>query len=135
MIFEDDVKFLADPMHPLAEVAAELPPEWDMLYLGISPNKPYVRHSAHLFRVNGGYTTHAILWHNKKGGVVEFILKNKMDIAKWDVYLSSVIHPKFNCFVIYPMLCTQRDTGQTDTCKRSDASSILKNYKKYIIAS
>jgi len=130
LIFEDDVKFLGDPMQPIVDAAKELPPDWDILYLGISPSKPYHKYSDHLYRVNGGYTTHAMLWRNRKGGVVEYILKDRLSIMKWDVYLSSVIHPLFKCFCLYPLLCTQRQE-KSDTCHRSDASSIERNYKKY----
>jgi GR25 family glycosyltransferase involved in LPS biosynthesis len=132
MVFEDDVMFLNDPMHPIAEVAQELHPAWDMLYLGISPTQKYLKVSPHLYKCNGGYTTHAIIWRYRQGGAVEYILNHKKDILKWDVFLSSVIHKKFNCFVIYPILCTQRQV-QSDTCKRSDAGSIVRNYNKYCV--
>jgi hypothetical protein len=118
-------------MLSISQAIAELPKGWDMLYLGISPNQKYVKVSPHLYKVNGGYTTHAILWNNKEKGVVDFILNHRVDILKWDVYLSAIIHRMFNVYVIYPILCTQRETGQTDTCKRSDVSTIIKNYNKY----
>ena len=131
LVFEDDVLFLADPTLPMAEAASELPPNWDMLYLGISPTQRYQRYSEHLFRVNGGYTTHAILWHNRKHGAVEYIFSHRNDILKWDVYLSSVIHKIFNCLVIWPLLCTQIQY-KSDTCIKSAASSIQRNYLKFI---
>ncbi len=129
IILEDDVVFLEDPMFPIAEVIKELPSSWDMLYLGISPQEKYERYSPHLFKVGDGYTTHAIMWHNKKNGVVDYIMSHKQEILKWDVYLN-VVHKIFNCFVIYPLLCTQRQE-KSDTCQRSDASSIIRNYNKY----
>lgn len=132
LVFEDDVLFLAaDPMLPIAQAAGELPPNWDMLYLGISPMQKYMKASPHLYKVNGGYTTHAILWHNRKHGAVEYIFSHRNDILRWDVYLSSVIHKIFNCFVVFPLLATQRQE-KSDTCKRSDANSIQRNYLKFI---
>jgi GR25 family glycosyltransferase involved in LPS biosynthesis len=130
MILEDDVLFLDNPWKPIAYAMNELPNIWSMLYLGISPQGEYVRYSPHLFKVNGGHTTHAIIWDNKPKGVVEYILQHRNEIQKWDVYLSTVIHKLFECFVIYPILCVQRQE-QSDTCHRSDASSILHNYNKY----
>jgi GR25 family glycosyltransferase involved in LPS biosynthesis len=132
MIFEDDVLFLEDPMQPIAKVIEELPQNWDMLYLGISPSQKYEKFSPHLYRVNGGYTTHAILWHNRPNGAVNFALSHRKDILKIDVFLGATVHKIFNCFVIYPLLCTQRQE-KSDTCHRSDAGSIIRNYNKFIV--
>ena len=131
LIFEDDVLFLDDPMLSIARVIGELPPDWDMLYLGISPTQKYKRHSNHLFKVNGGYTTHAILWNNKEHGIVDYVLSHRDQILKIDVFASAVLHKIFGCYVIYPLLCTQRQE-QSDTCKRSDASSIKRNYNRFV---
>lgn len=135
LVLEDDFFFLKNPKIPILNALRELDgyynAHWDMLYLGISPTQIYERFSKHLFKVNGGVTTHAIIWNNRKDGVVDFILNHKNDIPKWDVYLSTIIHRMFNCFVIYPILCTQRQE-QSDTCRRSDASSIIRNYNKYV---
>lgn len=132
MTFEDDVEFLSDPTIAIQEVFKELPLEWDILYFGISPAKPYERISDHLFKVDGGYCTHAMLWRNREGGVVDYILKHRDEVLKIDVFLSSVIHKKFNCYVVYPLLATQRQF-QSDTCQRSDVSTIVKNYNKFCV--
>lgn len=131
LVFEDDVLFISDPMEPIAEVIEELPSDWDMLYLGISPSQEYKKFSPHLYRVNGGYTTHAILWHNRSNGAVNYVLTHRKDILKIDVFLGATVHKIFNCFVIFPILCTQRQE-KSDTCHRSDASSIERNYHKFI---
>lgn len=131
LVFEDDVLFLSEPLPRLMQVVEEeLPHGWDMLYLGISPTRKYRRETPHLFRVNGGYTTHAILWHNKPDGAIDYILTHRDEIGKIDNFYSDVIHKRFGCFVIYPMLATQ---GQykSDTCKRSDAGSIIRNFNRF----
>lgn len=132
LIFEDDVLFVNNPVMLIPQAMANLPELWDMLYLGISPLRPYNRYSNHLFRVDGGHTTHAIIWHNRPNGAVEYILNHRNDILKWDTYLSMEIHKIFNCFVIFPLLCTQRQE-KSDTCHRSDASSIIRNYNRFIV--
>lgn len=127
-IFEDDVKFLMKLEGTIG--TEQLPTDWDCLYLGASPKEPQVRYSENLFRLKNAHVTHAIIWHNRKNGAVEYILSHRGDIRKYDDYLATVIQPMFNCFVIYPMVATQVQF-QSDTCKRSDVSTILTNYNKY----
>ena len=128
-IFEDDCEFIGDPS--LLEVAIrELPSDWDCLYLGASPQEPQERYSDHLFRLKNAWCTHAIIWHTREGGAVEYILKNREKINKFDVFLSQEVFPNFNCFLIYPLLCTQYQS-QSDCCSHSDLSTIVKNYNKY----
>jgi GR25 family glycosyltransferase involved in LPS biosynthesis len=132
MIFEDDIEFLTEPSAVMIKAIEQLPKDWDMLYLGLSPQKPQERYSENLFKVNGAYCTHAILWNNRFGGALKYILLNKVDILKIDVYLSAVIHPKFNCFATYPMIVTQKQT-KSDCCSKSDLSTLVKNYNKYCV--
>jgi GR25 family glycosyltransferase involved in LPS biosynthesis len=131
-IYEDDVKFL----HRLELVhiaMLQLPDDWDCLYLGASPKEPQQRYSGNLFRLKNAHVTHAIIWHNRKGGVVEYILSHSSHIRKYDDYLATVIQPQFNCFVTYPMIATQQTIGNSDTCTRNDLSTIIKNYNKFCI--
>jgi GR25 family glycosyltransferase involved in LPS biosynthesis len=131
IIFEDDVVFLRDAVSSMVDALNQLIVETtDCLYLGASPKEPQERYSKNLFKLNNAHTTHAIFWHNRKGGAVEYILEHKQDIGKWDDFLANVIQPKFNCFVTYPMIATQRQY-LSDTCRRSDVSTILTNHTLY----
>lgn len=129
-VMEDDIQFLTYPHPALDKAFDEMPLDFDMLYLGISPLKKYERYSEHLFKVDGGHTTHCIIYNNRKGGVVDFILSNKDKVMKWDVFLSNVVHPLFKCYCTYPLTCMQRQT-RSNVSKRSDVSTILRNYQKY----
>lgn len=129
-VYEDDFLFLDNPIYAIENAMAELPKIWDMLYLGISPRVPFKRHSANLYKVGGGYTTHAIIWNNRKGGAKDYILNHKIEILKLDVFFNAVIHKMFNCFVIYPILCTQWD-NKSNTCYNSGVETIVKNYNKF----
>lgn len=133
MVLEDDVHFLHEPSEIIIKCMEQIPPDWDMLYLGCSPQRPQERYSDNLFRVNSAWCLHAVIWNNRFNGAMKYMLQHKEDIAKIDVYLSAVIHPKFNCFVTYPLVATQRVTNQSDTCTRSDVTTIEKNYQKYCI--
>lgn len=132
MIFEDDVRFVLPSSEILLSVS-ELPRDWDCLYLGVSPRSPQSRYSKHLFKLSGDcYTTHAMLWHTRPKGAVEYILDHKDEIQKIDVYFAEVIQPKFNMFVCSPMAAIQHQY-QSDTCGRSDVSTVVTNYEKYCI--
>ena len=131
VILEDDISVINDP-NIVPKAIEQLPDDWDCLYFGASPKEPQERYSANLFRLKNAHVTHAIMWHNRPGGAVEYILNHKEDIRKIDDYIATIIQPKFNCFVTYPMVMTQIQT-QSDTCARSDLSTILTNYQKYCI--
>jgi len=133
MVFEDDVHFLYDKDTTdlvLNKALQQIPSDWDCLFLGASPQQPQERYSDNLFRLKNAYTTHAILWHTRPNGAIEYILKNKDRINKIDVFFSSEIFTTFNCYLVYPLLVTQRQT-QSDCCKRSDLSTIVRNYNLY----
>lgn len=129
MILEDDVKFIADTKI-IMDATLQLPDDWDCLYLGASPKEPQERYSESLFRLKNAHVTHAIIWRNRPNGAIEYILSHKSDIRKYDDYLATVIQPMFNCFVTHPMVTIQVQF-KSDTCGRSDVSTIEKNYNLY----
>ena len=130
-IFEDDVKFL-HPFSSLDIIMKQLPKEWDCLYLGGNPQKPQERYSLNLFRCTDTLCTHAIIWHNRKGGVINYILDHKDEIKKIDVFFRNEIQTNFNCFLTDPLICTQWQY-QSDTCRRSNVGAIAYNYSRYCI--
>jgi GR25 family glycosyltransferase involved in LPS biosynthesis len=132
-ILEDDVLFLGDYHSAVENAMWELPNEWDALFLGASPQEPFERYSEHLFKMGKAFTTHAIIWHTRYKGAVEFILSNKKDIHKIDVFFNDFIYSNFNCYCIYPLLCIQSGSFSSDTCKVSDVSTISKNYNLFCI--
>lgn len=132
LILEDDVLFVNDYYDVMIPAMAELPTDWDCLYLGASPKQPQERYSEHLFRLKNAHVTHGILWHNRKNGAVEYILNYKDEILKIDDFFAREVQPNFNCFVVYPILATQAEF-KSDTCHRSDVSTIITNYQKYCI--
>lgn len=134
VVYEDDVIFLYNREEFtdfLLFAMEELPKNWDVLYLGASPQGPQQRYSPHLYRLSKAWTTHAIMW-NPHSTVINDILnaEDRDEIGKWDVFLSEKIMPNYNVFVTWPILCSQRQY-KSDTCTRSDVSTILVNYKKY----
>jgi GR25 family glycosyltransferase involved in LPS biosynthesis len=130
MVLEDDAMFLEGITDAMGLWEFDLPKDWDMLYLGCSPQSPQQKHSDFLYKITEAKCTHAIIWHNRVGGAIDYILAHKDEIKKFDRYLMEVIQPKFNCFCIYPMLVTQRES-KSNIAQRSDVSTILKNFNKY----
>jgi GR25 family glycosyltransferase involved in LPS biosynthesis len=128
-IYEDDVMFL-QPLEVMYKALDQLPDDWDCLYLGASPKEPQERYSENLFRLKNAHVTHAIIWYKRIGGAVEYILSHKDEIKKIDDFFATVIQPRFNCFVAYPIVAIQKQF-QSDTCHRSDVSTIQKNYNLY----
>jgi GR25 family glycosyltransferase involved in LPS biosynthesis len=133
LILEDDCEFLQPKETTdfvIKNALNQLCSDWDALYLGASPQEPQERYSNNLFRLRNAKCTHAILWHNRPNGALQYILEHKHDIGKIDRYLYEVIMPKFQIYATYPMLVTQKQT-RSDIAQRSDCSTILKNYNKY----
>ena len=132
LVLEDDVVFLGDYHSAVEQAMAELPRDWDCLFLGASPQEPFEVYSEHLFNMGKSFTTHAIIWHNRPNGAVEYILSHRYKINKIDVFFNAEIYPLFNCFLIYPLLVTQKQF-KSDTCTRSDVSTIITNYNRFCI--
>lgn len=112
LVCEDDVCFLdADLSKPLFEAAMkELPPDWDMLYLGGNPKVPQFRFSKHLFWSEGGiHTNHAILYAQKAR---EYILGHfdyrTDEIATYDHWLFMKGQKIMKVFIMSPMIAFQR---------------------------
>ncbi|MFK5282717.1 hypothetical protein ACI3PL_24440, partial [Lacticaseibacillus paracasei] len=57
------------------------------------------------------WTTHAYIINLTNKELVEDILK--ADNTEIDRYYVDVIHPKYRCYMIYPMACIQR-AGHSD---------------------
>jgi len=130
-VFEDDVTFLDNFHNSLGKAMSQLPEHWDVLYLGSNLQSPVTRHSENLFKINEAWCAHAVIYNNREEGVVDYILQHRPEIRKFDVFLSKEVNNKFNCFVIYPMLCDQR-VSPSDICELTDVSQIQKNYNKFI---
>jgi GR25 family glycosyltransferase involved in LPS biosynthesis len=128
LIFEDDAMFVNDMA--IVDMAIEqLPINYDVLYLGASPQEPQERYSKNLFRLHNALCLHAYLITNNNG-CIDYILNHAETIRKIDDFFAHDVQYHFNCFVCYPIVCTQRQF-QSDTCKRSDVSTILTNFNKF----
>ncbi len=130
-VLEDDALFLPGAKDIISKAMEQLPDDWDMLYLGASPQEPQERYSDNLFRLKNAKCTHAIVWNARPDGALEYVLDHREDITKIDVYYAEVIQVKFNTFTVDPIACTQSARFCSDIAKHSDVSTIFKNHNKY----
>lgn len=130
-IFEDDVQFCDDPMYVLFEAEKQLPPDWDMLYLGANLMQPIDRYSNNLCRLKNAYCTHAMIFNNPE--LPDFILSHREGMRKIDVFYQSDVQDKFNCFITYPMIATQADS-YSDIINRQTfySKSMIDNFNSKI---
>ena len=109
-IFEDDCQ-LINSWDIVEKAVSQLPDDWDMLYLGATLMKPIERYSDNLFRLKEGLCAHAIIYNSKR--IVDYILNNfdryENERRKTiDVFYAYDVQEKFNCFITYPLVATQR---------------------------
>jgi len=129
MIIEDDILVL-EPIEVLEKAIEQLPSDWDMLYLGAQLSKRLERYSDNLLRLSGALMTHAVIYNNQNG-IADYIIENARGII--DVYLRDNVHEQFDCFITYPMVCSQAD-GYSDTIRWwKQSEDIEKRYKKFTI--
>lgn len=124
---EDDVSFRST--EHLESAIRELPADWDVLYLGANlvqwgngESSPE-RHSEHLFRIKGAWTTHAIAY-NKKAIVPILEKQPGFSERMFDNYLSERL-PELNAFVVAPMVAWQRPHMSLIWNKETDYSDVF----------
>lgn len=134
LVFEDDA-YVVDGVDFNATMDAaieQLPPNYDMLFLGCQPSKGYeCFYSKNLLPVKHAYSTHAVLY-SKKG--INMILASSLSEPIDNHYVDH-IQPSGDCYQIFPFLCGQRagysDIGKSEISwdyylKRKHDEEILK---------
>lgn len=132
VIFEDDCVLL-QPWSMVDEAMSQLPPDWDMLWLGATNVRWVERYSRNLFKMQGAYCAHAVIFNTQR--VVDYILNNCARFIKncegtdhrpvIDVFYVVEVQEKFNCFIVDPIIATQSVTY-------SDIELKVNNYEPYI---
>jgi hypothetical protein len=110
LVCETDVTFLYQSRYVFDNAYAQLPDDWDLLYLGGNIHEPAERYSLNLFKVNRGvHCNHAILY-SEKGRNKIFETYNWLtdEITPFDQWLYHVGQRILNCYVCSPMIAFQR---------------------------
>lgn len=133
---EDDCTFRS--LEHLEMALSELPPDWDIVYLGANllcwgnPSDPQPeRAGEHLFRIRQAWCTHAIGFNRK---VVPFLLENQPDFSHQmiDSWLSEQL-PKLNAYVVAPMVAYQRPRHSSIWDRFDDYTPIFEESQKRLV--
>lgn len=110
LILEDDVKFIKKFK------LNNLPNNWDMLYLGGTVFKVLNKDNPKWYKIQC-WTTHAYLINLENDDLINDINKCIDSDDEIDKYYLINIHPKYNCYMINPMIAIQRE-GYSDIEKQ-----------------
>jgi len=123
LVFEDDVKILAPEFATtVANCVQQLPPDFDLFYLGCNLYGEVKKYSQNLLSANGMYSSHAVLYSKK---AIRKILRLLNDAKIYDTMLVNTIQKEDNCYCSFPLLVSQH-FGYSDIAKREI------NYEKFI---
>lgn len=129
LIFEDDVEF-RNTDH-LKAALDSLPKGWDLVSLGatlISKHKKKV--ADHLYRYEDGWATQAVGYSPK---MLRWLADNfDPDCGViYDEWMRLNVLPKFNCFIVYPMVCYQRPCFSDIRGRYVDYTRMMEEGEKY----
>lgn len=138
LIFEDDVKFINEPLNVLQKSIHQLKNlnvKWGMFYLGANTHQKLIKITPNLCILKNGYTTHAVCYHARVFDEIinKFSKTDKIvditDIA--DVYLS-VLQNKYTSLLVNPLLATQISSFSDIEKRVVNYSFIESRFKKNI---
>jgi len=114
VIFEDDC-VLMDSWDRVEAAILQLPPTWDILWLGASQSRIIARHSENIFIARDIYCHHSVIYNSQ--AIVDFYLNNYKYLLPIDAYTASVISYNFVCYLMNPMI-TRQVKGYSDIEKK-----------------
>lgn len=133
LVLEDDVVF--DGIGTLAGALAELPEDWSVLFLGANitdgvaniQQRPPVRISSGLYRVQAAWTTHAIAYTREAAKRIACAYDG---VSMYDAWLSENMLPNLKAYLVNPMVAYQRP-GKSDLwgCETDYTGAFLEGNK------
>lgn len=106
LILEDDCEFQNSEI--MDEAFKVMPDDWDVLFLGATLNSVHKEKvNDYWYRYKNGWATQAVVY---KKETIKWILEhfNPKGGLIYDEWLRLNVLPKFNVYIIYPMVCFQR---------------------------
>jgi GR25 family glycosyltransferase involved in LPS biosynthesis len=107
LIFEDDAKFINDYNKIVPSALAQLPEDWDMLYLGGNICNTITQVSENIGRLSHAQSTHAYAVNRKFTQTLIDYIDTKQVIPLDLTYAYKVI-PNHNCYITIPMVAVQQ---------------------------
>jgi len=126
LVFEDDVAFGEDLNIKFYDWIKEVPPDWDMLYLGGNHNTKSTasqKISEHLLSITNTYATHAYAFRYT---VYDMFLSRLENINEYIDVMYAEIQKKCKAYCFTPRLAWQRP-GISDIFKQHVDYSFLKD--------
>jgi len=128
LLLEDDCYF-EGTINDLNKAISELPPDWDILYLGGTLYELATKYSEHLCKPVGAHTTHAVLY-SRKGAKYCYDNFDPDGFYIYDDWLYRIANTKLNIFIMSPMIAFQ-SPGYSDIWK-NEADYNIKATSKYL---
>jgi GR25 family glycosyltransferase involved in LPS biosynthesis len=131
IVFEDDCQ-LIQPWSVVEKAMNQLPADWSALWLGgnLRTSHKNSRYSDNLFKLNHTYALHAVIYNSKN--MIDFIAKRNKGTEgrNIDIFYHDVVQQMFNCFIVYPLVATQRP-GWSDINQRYGdySEELIKNFE------
>lgn len=130
VFFEDDFELVDGWEAVLREAWAELPPDFDMLYLGANLTRMPHYYSEHLMKVQGAWLMHAVIMSRQW---IDYVLRHYDLNAIWiiDEWYRRIA-PTRKFYMTYPMISYQR-AGYSDATGKYEDYKIYENqyYENY----
>jgi len=110
LILGDDIKFINTPLKTFEVAYKEISLEdWDLLYLGASPQQKLLKRYDNWYLLKYGLTSHAIVYHRRIIPTMVKMLESFLNKpSKLDHLLLNWIQPNYTCLLIDPMICVQQ---------------------------
>jgi len=116
LVFEDDVKFVNNPIENLSLAIEQLKDkDWELFYLGANTHEKLIKIEPNLIRLRNAFSVHAMAYnqsiYNKfinYGNSVGEKLVHHLYIL--DVWLSSVVQTNNKSYMVNPLIATQRES-------------------------
>ena len=112
LILEDDVKFINNTLEVLKIALSQLPPWWDLFYLGANLERPTYQLSSHLAKLSFAYSTHAYAINMQNDELTDILeqMNTNTETIHNDVYMSEHIIPFYCSFISIPMIAIQESS-------------------------
>lgn len=117
-VFEDDVVFHPEVQSLFEKFYKEVPENWDLIFFGGSHVKGFTKVTDNVIKMNGSYTTHAMLVRDTMYDKLIHVWNTFHGTAEVDVALAR-LHKEFNCYSFMPAIAWQR-AGFSDILERHD---------------
>lgn len=132
LIFEDDFERI-NSIDYISKALEQLPPDWHCLYLGAMLHEHLTRYSENLFRLQSGWCSHGIIFNGRT--VADELLRHTPQeiYGKWrniDTWMAHEIQPRFNCFIIDPIIGIQ-SPGYSNIIKKQRDYDMVSRYLSF----